>query len=314
MFCRGLAAQGEVRLLGAHVGGQLGFSGAQLSNKGGAALSADELRVDGGMFCQEGFAAQGAVRLLGAHVGGQLDFSGATLANPGGIALSLYEVEVPGSLWLRFAAPPEGTVDLRSARVGALYDSERTWPGTLGLWGFTYDHLEADTQVSSKGRLRWLDRDPKGYAPQPYEQLAAFYRRAGHEQDARRVAIKKQRRRRGELPPPAKAWNFFLGAAIGHGYRAWLAGVWLLTLLVVGWVVFGLAYPEHFEPAKRVGNFPDFQPFIYTLDLVLPVINLGQRDAWIAQGPAQWGALLTVAGWVLATAALAALTGLLRRD
>ena len=83
MFCQeGFAAQGEVRLLGAHVGGQLGFSGAQLSNKGGAALNADELSVDGGMFCR-GLAAQGEVRLLGAHVGTQLGFSGAQLSNEG---------------------------------------------------------------------------------------------------------------------------------------------------------------------------------------------------------------------------------------
>jgi hypothetical protein len=254
------------------------------------------------------------VRLAGAHVVGQLSFSGATLANPGGIALNLYEVEVPGSLWLRFAAPPEGTVDLTSARVGALYDSERTWPGTLGLRGFTYDHLEADTQVSSTGRLRWLDRDPKGYAPQPYEQLAAFYRRAGHEQDARRVAIKKQRRRRGELPPPAKAWNFFLGATVGHGYRAWLAGVWLLILFVVGCVLSNLAYPEYFRTARPAPQSPHFQPVLYTLDVLLPLINIHQRDMWIADGPAQWGALLTVAGWVLTTAAVAALTGLVKKD
>ena len=54
MFCRGLAAQGAVRLLGAHVVGQLSVSGATLSNEGGPALSADGLKVDGGMVCQEG--------------------------------------------------------------------------------------------------------------------------------------------------------------------------------------------------------------------------------------------------------------------
>ena len=80
--------------------------------------------------------------------------------------------------------------------------------------------------------------------------------------------------------------------------------------MIAGWGLFWLAYPEHF----RAGEIPAFEPLSYTLDLILPVINLHQRDAWVAQGPAQWGVVLTVAGWVLATAALAALTGLLKRD
>lgn len=66
----------------------------------------------------------------------------------------------------------------------------------------------------------------------------------------------------------------FLGATVGHGYRAWLAGVWRLVLFVVGSVVFDLAYPEHSKPAKRVGEIPAFQPLIYTLDLILPISQL----------------------------------------
>ena len=269
------------------------------------------------------------MRLVGAQIGSQLSFDGAHLTNPLGSALSLDEAEVPRSLWIRFAEKPEGAVNLQSARIGALYDSEETWPRELGLRGFTYDRLEALPEVPVKGRLAWLERDPSGYAPQPYEQLVAVYRRTGQEEDARRVAIEKQRRRRREfalrrrrrslsakeraLAALSELWSVFLGATVGPGYRAWLAGVWLLVLFVVGSVVFDLAYPEHFKPAKRVGEIPAFQP-LYTLDLILPVINLRQRDAWIAQGPAQWGALLSVAGWVLATAAVAALTGLLKRD
>ncbi|MGH8932336.1 MAG: hypothetical protein ACRDZO_17375 [Egibacteraceae bacterium] len=45
-------------------------------------------------------------------------------------------------------------------------------------------------------RLDWLARDPDGYSPQKYEQLASAYRRAGNEQEAQVVAIAKQRARR----------------------------------------------------------------------------------------------------------------------
>jgi hypothetical protein len=46
------------------------------------------------------------------------------------------------------------------------------------------------------------------------------------------VAIAKQRHRRQQpqLPLQAKVWSWFLGATVGHGYRLWFAGAWLLVL------------------------------------------------------------------------------------
>ena len=96
MFCgEGFRADGEIRLPGAHISGQLGLTGAKLANPGRTALFADGITVDGGMFCQEGFQAEGEVRLLGAHISGQLGFRGASLhAN-----LRLYSLQAE-SLWL----------------------------------------------------------------------------------------------------------------------------------------------------------------------------------------------------------------------
>jgi hypothetical protein len=311
MFCgEGFVAQGEVRLLGAHIAGQLSFTGAKLTNKDARALSADGLKVEEGMFCGEGFVAQGEVRLPGAHIAGQLGFDGAKLIDS---TLNLREATVLASLWLGFAAAPKGA-DLRGARVGTLYDSKETWPSKLYLGGLTYDRLEAHPAVSSKDRLRWIKLDPLGYAPQPYEQLIASYRRAGHEEDARRVAIAKQQSRRGTLSPPGKAWSLLLGATVGHGYRAWFAGLWLVLLWAVGGALSGLAYPEHFKAAGPIAEIAAFQPLLYSVGLVLPIVDVDQRDAWIAEGPAQLGVFLTLAGWVLATAAVAALTGLLKKD
>ena len=138
---------------------------------------------------------------------------------------------------------------LDRAEVGALHDDKKTWPSELSLRGFTYGSLEPEDAIKVECRLLWLERDAKGYAPQPYEQLVASYRRAGDEQAARQVAIEKQRRRRGELAAPAKAWSFFLDASVGYGYRAWKAGVWLLGLVALGWIAFACAYPEHFRAA-----------------------------------------------------------------
>jgi hypothetical protein len=53
---------------------------------------------------------------------------------------------------------------------------------------------------------------------------------------------------------------------------------------------------------------------LYALDLLLPVIDLGQDNAWRESGADQWVASgLIVLGWTLATTAAAGASRLLRR-
>ena len=73
------------------------------------------------------------------------------------------------------------------------------------------------------------------------------------------------------------------------------------------------AYPAHMHRAAQV--VPAFQPVVYALDALLPIVNFGQQQAWVPQGPAlacSW--LLTGAGWILTTAVVAGLTNALKRD
>jgi hypothetical protein len=53
----------------------------------------------------------------------------------------------------------------------------------------------------------------------------------------------------------------------------------------------------------------------YALDVLLPNISLGQESAWIPHGwAARWTYGFILAGWVLTTAVVAGLTGVLKRD
>jgi hypothetical protein len=218
MVCReGFSATGEVRLFGGHIGGSLDLRGAILANPDGSALNADGLTVDQDMACSEGFTAHGEVRLVGAHIGGQLVLPGATLANPYGRALHLQELRA-GALVLRDLTEPPELVDFAYAQVGVLADEPASWPRQALLDGFVYDALY-DRPVSARQRLGWLARNPRGYSPQPYEQLAAVYRRAGRDQDARTVAIAKQRARRRTLGLPGRLWSVLLDGLVGYGYR-----------------------------------------------------------------------------------------------
>jgi hypothetical protein len=258
--------------------------------------------------------AAGEIRLAGARVGGNADFTGCkTPDSEQAFTLNLTELQA-ASLILRTQVAPE-EADLTGAAVDRLADEPATWPSQIRLRGFTYMALDEEHTVSARERLGWLARDRDGYSPQPYEQLAAVYRREGREQDARQVAIARQRARRRALSLPGQLWSLLLDVVIGYGYRTWLAGFWLLGWWAVGTLVFAAAYPHHLIPAAPDAPHPAFQPAIYALDVLLPVVDLDQQKFWILQGPARWFAWASIlAGWLLATAVVAAVTGAVKRD
>jgi hypothetical protein len=155
-------------------------------------------------------------------------------------------------------------------------------------------------------------RDPGGYAAQPYEQLRASLERTGDARGARDVAIASERRRRAVRGRAGRAWSRFLDWTVGYGYRPWLAVLWVVGLTVVGAVLFGSVVRSSMVPAGPDG--PPLQPVIFTLDMLVPVVDLQQASAWTATGGAQWLALLfTIAGWALTTAVVAAVSAAVRR-
>jgi adhesin HecA-like repeat protein len=309
MLCgMGFTAQGTVNISGAHIAGGLSFDGARLASPvpGREALIATGLAVVANMACR-GMAAVGSVSLPGATIGGQLSFTGAFLANPAGPALDLSGATI-SELFLRPEQQPQGPVSLANATAGVFHDDRATWPSALALNGFTYRTFGND-QISPQDRLAWVKLHPGGYTPQIYDQLAECYRNAGLEGAARRVAIAKQRQRRSAVSP--LNWLWYL--TVGYGYRTWLAGMWLIGLTVLGTLIFAHAYPRQFSQAA--GHHETFSPIGYTLDVLLPIVDLGQKSSWTPQGGAMyWSWALTGAGWVLATAVIAGLTSVLKRD
>ncbi|GAA4471584.1 oxidoreductase [Phytohabitans houttuyneae] len=303
---RGLTVDGETTLLDATVTGPLHFEGAQLRNPGGAALTAHGLTVGALLQLCDGFTADGRVRLAGAKVGSRVCFNDATVRAPGEIAVSCWRVETP-ELALRWAEAPEGTVDLRYATVGILRDDQATWPPALDLDGLRYDVLEPAGEAGA--RLPWLTRGPDGFRPQPYEQLATVYQTLGDGAQSRAVLLAKQRRQSAGGAWYARVWGLLQDVTVGYGYRPLRAASWLLALLVVGAVL-----NTRFPPAAVGDKPPAFQPVIYTLDLLLPIVDLGQERAYQPVGGQQWLAYLLIAsGWLLATTVAAGLTRSLRR-
>ncbi|EFL37059.1 membrane-associated oxidoreductase [Streptomyces viridochromogenes DSM 40736] len=328
VFCRnGFVAYGEVRLMGAQLPGTLVMQGARLEGPGprGVALTLDNAMASSLKF-SEGFTANGTVRLRGTQVRDNVTFDGAVLNGPptdDGNAPALVAMHLQAvDLDLTLARTPSGILDLRGAQVSYLHENDHSWPERVELDGFVYGsiktadpnderHEAVGDRESVARRVAWIRSSP-GYNPQPYEQLAAWYRKAGHDDDARRVLLAKQRHRRRALSPAARAWGHLLDVTVGYGYRPWLAGVWLLALTLMGTLSFRTDSPN---PVKQ-GEGPPFQPLVYTLDLLIPIGGLGQRTSWYWPNDGlQWLAYLLIAfGWVLTTAVIAGVTRTLQKN
>ncbi|MCX5215185.1 oxidoreductase [Kitasatospora sp. NBC_00240] len=307
---KGFTARGGLRLVGAQFNGGLFLERATIDNPGGDAISGEDLFAST-MMLSEGFTANGAIRLPGATVRSRLSLDDARLTG-GPVSLDATRLRV-GDLQLTTAAVPEGAVDLQEAQAALVHDNEHSWPADIRLDGFVYASLPLPPDGPSAdgvaARLEWLDALP-GYAPQPYEQLASWYRKIGHDDDARRVLLAKQRRRRRTLPPAGRVWGVLLDVTVGYGYRPWQAGLWLIGLLAIGTTVFGRGTASPVQP----GQGAPFNPFVYTLDLLVPIGGFGQRTAWYWTGYHQWlGYGLIAAGWLLTTAVLAGITRSLNR-
>ncbi len=303
-FLRGMRAEGGLRLLGARFNGGLYLRHASIkAAAGGYAIHGDHLQASAAEL-SAGFIAEGTVRLRGARINGVLSFDGATVKATGR-ALHLSHMQVDEVILT--AAAIEGEVNLGYSRIGVLLDHPAVYPEFVHLNGLSYESLRGQWTVPQ--RLGWLCRDPDGYRPQPYEQLATWYRRIGHEPDARRVLLAKQRERRRTLRLPGRGWGRLLDAIVGYGYRPWLAGAWAAVLLTIGTTVFHLVPPSQIDP----DHVRRFDAFVYTLDLLVPVSVFEQRGAWQPVGWTQWLAnVLIVSGWILATALIAGTTRVLR--
>lgn len=313
--------EGRIVLDSAQVGGSIMFAGVVMTAPGPSldprlagelvSLQIISAKIDKSLICGREFSAVGTVACISATVGQRLSFEGATIAGPDGGAVARLHLTHTRSetLNLNLAARP-AWIDLGDAVTGVLIDRPDTWPATLSLDGFGYTRLKDAGSTPVAKRLEWLRLGGEDYLPQPYEQLIAAYVRSGHEQEAREVGFAKQAARAGSLHGLSRVWPAILGATVGYGYKTWRAAIWLGLLLAVGAAVF------HWfgTPVATTDRPPPFQPIVYTIDLLVPVVEFGQEGAWRLHGGLSWMTWgYVAAGWILTTSIIAGLSRLLKR-
>ena len=289
---------------------ELGLIGCALPG-----LDADRLRVTGSVYLGEGFTASDEVRLLGAEIGGILGCGEGNFLNTDGYALSADGLKVTGALFLR-DAKVKGAISLTGARIGTLIDDAGCWQaGEHILDGLQYDRIIGPTDATT--RIKWLQKQYSDeltfdFAPQPWEQLIKVLREMGHPYEAGEVAIAKQDQMRaaGKITGRVRSvMHWLYGKIAGYGHRpiwtvGWMLVVWALCGLCfeIGreWGYFGPSNPlihasAAFETCGGAGEGKPFWtstgcplppeyttmwPWVYSLDLLLPLVNLQQDIDW----------------------------------
>lgn len=332
-------AEGETRFASAEIAGQLDCTGAQFSAASGHAFTAQRLQVGAEFFWQDVTVAAGSLHLPSAHVGDLVDDLGSW--PDGG------RVYLDGLTYDRFTrgAP----VDARSrlawlARVS--HQDGRFLPqpylqcaATLARMGHEAEARDIlEVQVRHKGIQRRAARlAPAG---QPRTGLARIWARAENLVDW--------------------LWDRAAQGVVGYGYApfralGWIAGLCALAaaLAAAAWTEGSMApnndliaasdgwqqlLAQDCIPAPSPGclqnpaeawNGPDgvgldwesFHPIAYGVDVVVPVVELGQTRSWSpSKDRGVWGFTLWWArwpliflGWLVSALAAAAATGIIQR-
>ncbi|HEY4941100.1 MAG TPA: hypothetical protein VII56_06705 [Rhizomicrobium sp.] len=213
------------------------------------------------------------------------------------------------------SASIRGTLDLSEGKCRAFRDSQDAWPkdGKLLLDGFTYEHF-LDCPTDWRTRQTWLklqNPDPTDgtLRPQPWTQAIKVLHDMGADLDSRQLAVRrdaelahsrrwtislgrgarKQSRQFGSL------WDLFLHFAVGYGYKPWHAFYWSLGFFAFGWLTFATAANLGYMAPRQSGaqvylqnvgkpslpvHYTEFDAPLYALDIFLPIVELGQDEAW----------------------------------
>ncbi|MGW8378188.1 hypothetical protein [Streptomyces sp. ODS28] len=334
---------GTLRLAGARLGGQLVCVDARLRCSSGPAVMGQDLHVTQSFFLRGKFTAacadDGTMNLNGASITGRLSCNSVQLRNSSGPALVAISMCVGKDLILAgdFEARGSGeaweTLVLRGACItGRLEFAPARLENTassrhlLDIDGMTYTGLPLSAPLHRW--LDWLRRGTGEYAAQPYQQLAAVHRAAGHDHDVRRILMTQREdqlaRGRALSGRWDRAWGRLTGLTLGYGYQPWRALLFLLAVALIA-LTLALSLGTHGAlvraagPGKGTVECSTVQQVSVGLELGLPLVKAGIRrcvvtDSGTGQALAASGLALQGLSWAFATLFVAGFTGAVRKS
>lgn len=314
---RGFAANGEVSLVGAVIGGQLACPGGSFENAGGNALDAQDVKVNSLMW-RNVKTCVGSINLAGARL--------QSLADDADSWNLVKRTFLDGLTYQTIHGPLDTEMRLKWLATARGYDGgfspqpyeQLAW--TLKRMGHTEQRRVILIEKEKQQRRHERSTSAKGFLGRRFAWLYL---------------------------KDWAAWRL-----VGYGYRPFNF-LWALVLLIVtGWGVAHMAYEQgDFAPnsdvilstpdwqalaegdsanpardwAAATGKGRDYETFhslAYAVDVVIPIISIGQEAAWAPSTTrGTWGAalwwlrwFLTGLGWIVTAVGAAAITGIIRRD
>lgn len=285
----------------------------------------------------------GDTMLDGAEINGDFHLEGAHLDS-----LYLLAADIKGRLTVgvnnvRYAPvqttewEPGAVLDLGASKIGSvpIFSSLCYWPNKINFADLSVETLSeaadlerssqqgqiqvapgeqdnsacAKVEASPKWFVEWLARQSDGrYYPSSYTNISSHLRSYGDIKAADEVDIDSKR---------LAMWNelrsglifkgvisFLLFITIGSGYELWLAALWAVELTIVGALVFRRT------PEAKAASMPCCLAFSF--DMLIPLIRLREMHYKIdIAGRARYYFYFhRIAGWILGSFIVAALTGI----
>jgi hypothetical protein len=333
MAMRGATITGEVRLLGAHFGGDIDCTSATFAQPGGYALRLNRARIDGAFFLRHGATILGTLDLTATEIGA-IDDEEACWPQKGDLLLNR----------CRYGAFIGGPIDAASRLRWLDRQVSERWEEDF--WPQPYEQLatvlremghdeEARAVLIVKERLQRRARRSRAKSPLLRAVLAL-------NDGVLAVTV-----RYGRQPLLALLWLILFWAigvvvfdlaeqnsALKPNSAVVLRSLeWTMCNLQrtdsrympsSGQVLAGRASPGQsqlscFLSQPEASSYPEFNPWMYSLDALLPVMEIGQKQYWRPDPAKPNGTLtlnyyyfLSVIGWALSLLAVAGFSGLVK--
>lgn len=334
-----VTAIGTVALNGAQIGGQLDCEGATLDGAGGIALSGQALRVELQFLFRRVRSVTGRVYLASAHVHDLAD-DAASWGMCSDLLLDGFTYDRIGG-----NTSPKTFADRKEwLQKGSQFEGEfRPQPYTQ------FAAVMRAVGHIAEARATLVERDRILFAEAEKADRAALREAWGGDQSKRADCGKIGLRLHGR-----RLWAGLTHRVVGYGHKperalCYTFGFWLLGT-VISFIAYraGLMVPNSdvimvsaewldAVAADRVAptdlwtgdairasaHYETFFAGIYALDLFLPVVDLGQESTWAVTTPTLFGwgwwlrvasFLYQIAGWVVVSLGLAAVTGFVQRN
>ena len=342
----GLNAMGTVYMNGAKIGGQLVFVGATLNGVGRDALMAQGLTVKGALFFRQLKCATGRVDMSSVQVGDLVDDMAAWPHVKGDLTLAGFTYDrISGAAPVTLAARRDWL--RRGSNADTQFNPQPYTQFAKVLRGmgnapearkvlYERDCLLADST------FRNIRKNPEGTPYLPFEKPVIDLRSGFH--------LLADGLSRWVIGYGHKPWRSLIALTGLFAFAFWLAQCtwtegsfapnsdivmtsqdWTLisSLDCIGGLPEGYAEPCIQNPADRWSakaapgmDWDSFNAAAYAADLVIPILDLGQTDAWAPskdRGPMGWWLWwlrwpLAASGWLVTALGVAAITGIMQRN